>query len=570
MRRAARLLAHDRQAVHEQRRDLHGLEVEQHLPRFHLRQVEDVVDQREQMLAAAQDVAGEVALLVAHRADEPVAQDLREADDRVERRAQLVRHVGEELRLHPARVLELRVLLLERLLEPLELRHVARRGEHPLQPAVAIVEGGRVVRDHGELAVPRARRELVVGHLSLGQHAVDPRLGAVGVGEVVPERSADQLVARAAGQRLRLLVHVGDDAARIGRHQRVDVRLDQRARVEVLVAQPLVEPHALVFHLLARGVVRADQQVADDGALRVAQRRHRDDGRESAAILPDVRQLVDVLDAARRLEHQRLEAWRDRRPELDAQRLGARDHLLRIGDRRGRDLVDDIGRRVAEHPFRPDVEDLDHSLRIRRDAREVRAVEDRALQRAGLEQRVLRVLARRVVGPDEQVADDGILRVAKRRDRDHGGKPASILPDVGQLVDVLDRARCLEHQRLETRRDGRAELETQRCRPSDDLLGIGDLRGRDLVDDVGGGVAQHALCADVEDLDHALGVGRDAGEVGAVEDRALERAGLQERRRATDVGGEHRFRVEGMSRDGHVCLLHCWLDRVRGATPNQR
>ena len=109
-----------------------------------------------------------------------VPEHLGEADDRVERRPQLVRHVGEELGLHPARVLELDVLLLQRLLEALQLRHVARRGEHALQPAVAIVEGGRVVGDDGQRAVPRARGELVVGDLALAQHAVDARLGAAG------------------------------------------------------------------------------------------------------------------------------------------------------------------------------------------------------------------------------------------------------------------------------------------------------------------------------------------------------------------------------------------------------
>ena len=39
-------------------------------------------------------------------------------------------------------------------------------------------------------------------------------------------------------------------------------------------------------------------------------------------------------------------------------------------------------------------------------------------------------------------------------------------------------------------------------------------------------VAEHALGADVEDLDDAFRVGRDAREVGAVEDRALEGAAV--------------------------------------------
>ena len=86
---------------------------------------------------------------------------------------------------------------------------------------------------------------------------------------------------------------------------------------------------ALGLDLLARRVVGADQQVADDGVGRVLQRRHRHHGRQAAAVLADVGQLVDVLDAAPRLEHQRLEARRDGRAQFDAQRLGARHQFLR-------------------------------------------------------------------------------------------------------------------------------------------------------------------------------------------------------------------------------------------------
>ena len=120
------------------------------------------------MLAAAEDVADEPALLIGHLAHQAVPEHLGEADDGVQRRPQLVRHVGEELGLHAARVFQLDVLLLQRLLEALQLRHVARRGEHALQPPVAVVEGGRVVGHHGELAVPGARGELVVGDLAFG------------------------------------------------------------------------------------------------------------------------------------------------------------------------------------------------------------------------------------------------------------------------------------------------------------------------------------------------------------------------------------------------------------------
>ena len=106
---------------------------------------------------------------------------LGEAEDRIERAAQLVAHAGEEIRFREVGflrrglgALQLDVLLLQRLLEAFELGHVARRGEHALQPPVAVVEGGRVVGHHRLLAVPGARGELVVGDLAFAQHALMP------------------------------------------------------------------------------------------------------------------------------------------------------------------------------------------------------------------------------------------------------------------------------------------------------------------------------------------------------------------------------------------------------------
>ncbi len=51
-----------------------------------------------------------------------------------------------------------------------------------------------------------------------------------------------------------------------------------------------------------------------------------------------------------------------------------------------------------------------------------------------------------------------------------GGKPAAILSDLGQLVDVFDPARRLEHQGFEPRRDRNAELEAQRRGALEQLL----------------------------------------------------------------------------------------------------
>ena len=233
-----------------------------------------------------------------------------------------------------------------------------------------------------------------------------------------------------------------DDALRVGGDTGEVGAVENRVLQSACLEQRL-------FRLFARGVVGADQQIADDLVLLVAQRGDRYDRREAAAVLADVGQFVDVLDTARGLEHQGLKARRDRGAEFEAQRFGTRDHFLRIGDVGRGDLVHHIGGRIAQHAFRADVENLDHALRIGRDTGEVGAVENRFLQSACLEQRLFRLFARGVVGADQQIADDFVLRIAQRGDRHHRREAATVFADIGQLVDILDTARGFEHQRLE-------------------------------------------------------------------------------------------------------------------------
>ena len=69
-------------------------------PGLDLGHVENVVDELEQMLAAVVDVAGIVAVArFVDGAQQLVLDDLGKADDGVQRRPQLVAHVGEEHRL---------------------------------------------------------------------------------------------------------------------------------------------------------------------------------------------------------------------------------------------------------------------------------------------------------------------------------------------------------------------------------------------------------------------------------------------------------------------------------------
>jgi hypothetical protein len=58
----------------------------------------------------------------------------------------------------------------------------------------------------------------------------------------------------------------------------------------------------------------------------------------------------------------------DARAKFGAQRLGAQNPFLRIGNVGGRDLIDDLGRQVAQHPLGADIEDLDDAVRVRGNA----------------------------------------------------------------------------------------------------------------------------------------------------------------------------------------------------------
>jgi hypothetical protein len=67
------------------------------LARFDARHVENVVDHRQEIFAARANVGAVFLVLVgAEGAEDSALHHLGEADDGVERRAQLVAHVGEE------------------------------------------------------------------------------------------------------------------------------------------------------------------------------------------------------------------------------------------------------------------------------------------------------------------------------------------------------------------------------------------------------------------------------------------------------------------------------------------
>jgi hypothetical protein len=77
--------------------------------------------------------------------------------------------------------------------------------------------------------VPDGQR--IVGDEASGEDLLISLTGLLGLGEVVGKIGPDQFLARDSGHLDRGLVDVGDFAVRADRHQRVEARLDQAARV---------------------------------------------------------------------------------------------------------------------------------------------------------------------------------------------------------------------------------------------------------------------------------------------------------------------------------------------------
>ncbi len=91
-----RLVAEGPRDCFEQRRyvDVFGFDGDR--ARFDFRQIENVADQIEQIGAGTVDCAGKLDLLLRKIAVGVLGQLLTENEDAIQRRAQLVRHVGQE------------------------------------------------------------------------------------------------------------------------------------------------------------------------------------------------------------------------------------------------------------------------------------------------------------------------------------------------------------------------------------------------------------------------------------------------------------------------------------------
>ena len=175
------------------------LELELHLPRFDLGQVQQVVDEREQVLAADVCTVPQLLLLLGgERAGQPHQQRAGEADDGVERRAQLMAHAGQEPVLGRVARSPARGSSPAGSARSACARSRRGRRRRRLAACCPVIEGRGVVGHDRFVAVAAAGGQLVVGHLALVQHQPDAVLGLRRIGEVILERRSRS--ARPAGQ----------------------------------------------------------------------------------------------------------------------------------------------------------------------------------------------------------------------------------------------------------------------------------------------------------------------------------------------------------------------------------
>ena len=92
---------------------MHGLRIELKFPGFDLRQVEHLIDEAKKVGSSAVHALQWLLRLFGAKARRVRDHHLSQTDNCVERRAQLVAHAGDELRLVLARQCELTALLLD-------------------------------------------------------------------------------------------------------------------------------------------------------------------------------------------------------------------------------------------------------------------------------------------------------------------------------------------------------------------------------------------------------------------------------------------------------------------------
>ena len=243
-----------------------------------LRQVEDVVDDGQERLRRAERHAHPLALLLGQLLLE---QQFEHAGHAVHRRADLVAHAGQELRLQPRALDGLFARLDQRLLGRVAIAHVAQDAGEEALVADAPLAARELERDLAPvLAQPgdarRAHRHLIAA----GAHAVEHRLvpRAVALGRQHRQRLphhflrgvAEEPLDGGVGEQHPAVVVHGDDGVGGGVGQQAVLRLADRQRLVRLGQRGRVpaerhQAHHLAGHALQRGQLRRAQRRAACG-----------------------------------------------------------------------------------------------------------------------------------------------------------------------------------------------------------------------------------------------------------------------------------------------------------------
>ncbi len=152
---------HQRQRLGHQRRQRHRLQADADLAAFQAGQVEHVVDQRQQVLAGHLDLLQAAPACFGRDLLAVAEHQLREAQHRVQRRAQLMAHARQELRLGLALALR-QQLFLARVLCGARVGDVPVDADAPRRLALLVAQRDRARGDQPPLAVGPAHAELQV------------------------------------------------------------------------------------------------------------------------------------------------------------------------------------------------------------------------------------------------------------------------------------------------------------------------------------------------------------------------------------------------------------------------
>ena len=239
--------------------------------RLGLREVENVVDDVQQMGAAAVDVGGILPVaLIAQGAIELVPQDLGKADDGVERRAQFVAHIGEEFRFRPVGALRQFLGFLQLPFRALAIGDIDHHAVEEFLLAVAGLRHHALLQDPADRPVAMDGAELQrIGRAMLDrlQALLDDHRPVVGMDAIDRRRHLlpDDLSGAVAGDRLH---HV----AQIDMRPIVERRAIDRAgniahqRTELRFALPEIREHGFQaqFRFPLLGDIRAGAAISQE------------------------------------------------------------------------------------------------------------------------------------------------------------------------------------------------------------------------------------------------------------------------------------------------------------------